>query len=147
MATLTADEVTVLRERLIVLERRVEVVERARHARPTFADGLVGALTDSPGLVTDEGVARATPCECLELGDGSEECYSKGVVGALDAGQKALFCNPRLARPASPEQRERVAVYQDCGRQVKALPNGERLLPFFSCIDHEQRARGIEATA
>lgn len=143
MPTLTEDEVVVLRERLVGVERRVDVIERDRHARPTFADGLCFALTDSPGIVVDEGVARATPCECLEL-DGAEECFSKGVVGGLDEGQKALYCNPRVTRPASPEQRERVALFESCGRQVKALPKGERLAPFFSCIDKEQRSRGIE---
>lgn len=145
MVTLTADELTVLRARLEVVERRLEVVERDGHARPTFSDGLAFALTDSPGIVVDEGIARATPCECLEL-DGAEDCYSKGVIGGLDAGQKALFCNPRVAREASPAQRERVEMFRSCGQAVKSLPKGERLEPFFSCIDREQRARGIEAS-
>lgn len=147
MATLTVDEVAVMQARIDVIERRVAVIEHDGRQRPTFADGVAQALTDSPGIVVDEGIARATPCECLELAGGgeSDECYSKGVVGRLDEGQRALYCNPRLDVAPEAGARARAAMYDTCGRQVKALPPGDRLAPFFSCIDKEQRARGIEA--
>src|SRR5487761_2589395 len=97
--TLTADEAATLRAMCEGLNRRVDVLETQRDPAEAV-DQLVQVLTDSPGVVTDEGLARATPCDCIALG-GGEECFSKGVKGVLDEGQKALFCNPRVVRGAT----------------------------------------------
>jgi hypothetical protein len=107
---------------------------------------LVRALTDSPGVVTDEGLARATPCNCITL-NGGEECFSKGIKGVLDEGQKALFCNPRVVREASPAQQAQIGIWRDCGSEVKSLPKADRLAPYFSCVDRERKARGVTEEA
>lgn len=139
-------ETAVTPDEMAALRRRVDALE-AQHDTPLDTHMLVRAMTDSPGLVSDEGLARATPCNCFALGDGAEECFSKGIVGGLDEGQKALFCNPRVTREPTPAQKAHLEIWRSCGDEVKVLPKGERLSPFYSCIEREQRARGITEPA
>lgn len=143
--TLTPEETAALRDRVEGLTRRVDVLE-SRDEPPEATNMTVWTLTDSPGVVYDEGIARATPCDCIVL-NGGEMCESKGVKGFLDEGQQALFCNPRVTREQTPAQKAQLEIWRDCGVEVKRLPKADRLTPYFSCIDRERKARGITEEA
>lgn len=146
----TVEEMRQLKETVALLERRVSVVESQTAAEP-LDDELVeslGAAEFSPGFVTDEGVARATPCTCFEMGSDKHLCFSKGVIGALDEGQQALFCPERKVKPLSDEQRRRIEGFKratrTCEERTEDLPKGERGPAFRACVETELTNAGIK---
>lgn len=146
----TAEEMRELKDTIALLDRRLSVVESQATAEP-LDDELVeslGAAEFSPGFVTDEGVARATPCACFELGSDKHLCFSKGVIGALDEGQQALFCPERKVKPLSEGQRRRIEGFKQANRTCKErtedLPKDERDAAFRICMETELIATGIK---
>lgn len=147
---LTSSALPGLGERVSQLERRLTVVEEQERSEP-WHDGLVATLPSlegSPGFLVDPGVARATPCTRIELGEGREVMFSKGIVGALDEEQKALYCPETITKPVSPKQQERIRAFQDaaqtCKGEIESVPKGERMRPWIECMSREARSRGVE---
>lgn len=132
------------------LERRLAVLEERERQEPWHSNlsDFLPAMQGSPGFVVDEGVARATPCTEIELDGGRSIVYSKGVVGALDDAQKALFCAETIKKPVSEPQRQRISAFQDaadtCKGEIAEIPEGDRLPPWLSCMAREARQRGVE---
>ena len=146
----TAEEMREIKETIALLDRRLSVVESQAAAEP-LDDELVeslGAAEFSPGFVTDEGVARATPCTCFEMGSDKHLCFSKGVIGALDEGQQALFCPERKVKPLSEGQRRRIEGFKratrTCQERTEDLPKEERGPAFRTCVETELTSDGIK---
>ena len=101
------------------------------------------------GIVVDEGVARNTPCLRYDLGNSSELVFSKGVVGALDDLQKALYCPSTVTKETPPELREHLNQAREgietCKAQIAGLPEGEKITAWIKCIEREWRRRGIKS--
>jgi hypothetical protein len=103
-------------------------------------------MASSPGIVIDRDIAASTPCRCARVGE-SEICFSRGVVGALDPGQKEAYCKPRVyfespgLEKRLGEFKEAVAAAQE---KIKDVPKGERLEPWLSAMSEELEKRGIE---
>lgn len=100
----------------------------------------------SPGIVVDPDVAARTPCRCAKVGD-SEICYSKGIIGSMDEGQKEAYCNPKTYFE-SPGLEQRLGEFKEAvaaaQEKIKDVPKGERLEPWLSAMSEELGKRGIE---
>lgn len=149
-APLSDGDLAQLKDQVGLLERRMEVVEAEGGTEPwhgTTTDFLP-SMTGSPGIVVDEGVARATPCTRFDLGEGKELVYSKGIVGGLDEGQKALYCPETTTKPLSEAQQQRLRDWRDaanvCKGEIAEVPKGEQLQPWLGCMSRELSARGLE---
>jgi hypothetical protein len=147
-------DVTTLHARLLAVENRVTSVEAEVGPGP-FASGRVPGAMDfvsqyrgSPGFLLDEARARETPCLCYELESqrGRELCYSKGIIGALDPEQEALYCPTKEELQLTPAQRARIEAFQagadTCKAAVQDLPEGTRLEPYMACLHTELKERG-----
>ena len=103
-------------------------------------------MEGSPGIVVNPDVATRTPCRCAKVGN-SEICFSKGVIGGLDEGQKEAYCNPKNYYE-NPDLEERIAKFKEAvaaaQEKVKNIPKGERLGPWLSAMSQELQTRGIE---
>lgn len=105
----------------------------------------------SPGFLTDPGRARSTSCIRLELGEGHAPLvYSKGIVGALDEEQQALYCQEGYVDRAITEaQRQRLQAMataaHECSVEAKAAEPQEHMAAYFSCLGRELKAKGVEA--
>jgi hypothetical protein len=103
-------------------------------------------MEGSPGIVVDPNVAARTSCHCARV-NGSEICFSKGIIGGLDEGQKEAYCNPKTYYE-SPGLEERLGEFKEAvaaaQEKVKDIPKGERLGPWLSAMSQELRTRGIE---
>jgi hypothetical protein len=99
------------------------------------------------GIVVDEETARIGPCQCIQL-DRGELCFHKGIIGALDEGQKAQYCIEKVYKEASPARLRRIAAFKEasqvCSMETAQLPEGERLAPRLKCMERELRKRGVE---
>jgi hypothetical protein len=99
----------------------------------------------SPGIVVDADIAARTPCKCARAGE-SEICFSRGIVGGLDAGQKEAFCNPKMYFE-SPGLEQRIGEFNEAvvaaQEIIKDVPKGERLQPWLSAMSEELGKRGI----
>jgi len=121
-------------DRLDIIERRLDIIEREESLEP-WHNPLDWAIeTRHPsgelgGYVIDEGVARSTPCKCIELGSGSELCFSKGIVGALDKNQRILYCPSVETTKASPEQEARIEKFKKaaatCSQETQNITDPE----------------------
>jgi hypothetical protein len=100
----------------------------------------------SPGIVVNEALAKSSPCRCATL-DGSELCFSRGIVGALDKGEKKLYC-PTKTYFESAGLTERLKKFKEAvaaaQEKVKHIPKGERLEPWLAAMSEELEKRGIE---
>ena len=105
-------------------------------------------MSGSPGIIVDEGVARASACTRFDLGGGSELIFSKGVIGALDEGQKALLCTETVTKPLSPEQERRLRGWREaaatCKGEIADLPDGKKVKPWLLCMSRELKGKGME---
>ncbi len=116
-----------------------------------FHDGAPSALdfldhlNGGDGIVVNEALARESPCVAFELG-ARKLVFSKGVVGALDESQQALYCPTTETRPLSAKQTERLRAFREsaesCRVMTAELAKGERLSPFLRCMETELRQRG-----
>ncbi len=108
----------------------------------------VSALMGDTGIVADPGLARSTPCLEVELGGGDHLIFSRGVIGPLDEGQQALYCqNGTVPRPLSEPQRTRVGAMREASRVCKVADYEEDEHPldgFFSCMGRELRAQNAD---
>jgi len=109
----------------------------------------VSGVSGSPGIVVDPGVARSTPCTRIDLGDGMKALvFSKGIIGALDKEQQALYCQLGYTeQEATPKQRERISNLSQAAKLCSAETAGivhteEHLTKYFSCLGRELRAKG-----
>lgn len=96
----------------------------------------------SPGVVVDEATARNTSCTCY-----GPICFSRGIIGALSESQKEWACNPRI-EAKSPGMERRLKNWREavsiCKAEIEAIPKGERLEPWLSCMSRELPKHGIE---
>lgn len=103
-------------------------------------------MEGSPGIVVDPDVAARTSCRCARVND-SEVCFSKGIIGGLDEGQKEAYCNPKTYYE-SPGLEERLGEFKEAvaaaQEKIKDVPKGERLGPWLSAMSLELQKRGIE---
>ena len=128
------------------------------HAEVVVAEGpppgmtlaeWVSGISGSPGIVVDPGVARSTPCIRLSLGEGSHPLvYSRGIIGAMDEGQEALYCQEGYEdREASAAQKERLAAMkqaaQTCSQEAGGATTQEHLESYFSCLGRELKRQGV----
>lgn len=99
----------------------------------------------SPGIVVNPEIAKSSPCRCAVL-DSSELCFSRGIVGAMDEGQKQLYCQPKTYFE-SPGLQERLKKFKEAvaaaQERIKDIPKGERLEPWLSVMSEELEKRGI----
>lgn len=147
---LTEEEMHKLELRVKDLERRLDVVEAQEAAEPWHGDngpGIADFLskrTGSPGILVDEGVARATPCICFEIDKAdktkAELCFSKGIVGALDEGQKTLFCPDKIIKQPTEKQKRRIQGFQEAASVCK----GQEVEPWLQCMSQALKSKGIE---
>jgi len=125
-----------------------EVMERIREYEP---HGLmlhsIPYAFGSPGIVIDESLAKATPCRCIEYRPGKRLCFSKGIIGALTDEQEKIYC-PTIEELVSPGLERRLQGWMEsvetCKAEIEAIPKGERLAPWLSCMSRELAARKIE---
>jgi len=100
----------------------------------------------SPGIVVDPDVAARTPCKCARVDD-SEICFSRGVIGGLNEGQKEAYCNPKTYFE-SPGLEERVGKFKEAvaaaQEKIKDVPPGSKLEPWLQAMSEELSKRGIE---
>lgn len=149
-APLSDADMAQLKDQVVLLGRRVDVLEvegGAESCHGTATDFLP-SMEGSPGIVVDDGVARATPCTRFDLGNGKELMFSKGIVGGLDEGQKALYCPETITKPLSDEQQRRLLGWREsadvCKGEIADFPKGEKLQPWLACMSRELSIRGIE---
>lgn len=126
-----------------------EVMDRMRYREhEELMLNSVPYIEGSPGIVVDEGVAKATPCRCIEYRPGKKLCFSKGIVGALSDEQEKLYC-PTEEKLESPGLEKRLENWMGsvdiCKAEIAKIPLGERLKPYLSCMSRELKARGVEA--
>lgn len=102
----------------------------------------------SPGIVVSEATAKATPCRCIEYRPGKKLCFSKGIIGALSDEQEKMYC-PVMEPMESPGLEKRLEGWMEsvetCKAEIAAVPKGERLEPWLSCMSRELASHGIEA--
>ena len=146
----TNDSMGQVRERLTTLERRMEVVENGSGDDGAGADLLatLPAAAGAGAFITDEGVARATPCSRIDLGDGQDIVISKGAIGPLNEKQQALLCPSIVDEAISEERRRRLRAFQEaskiCHEEVTAGSDAERVEPWLACMTREAKSRGVE---
>jgi hypothetical protein len=96
----------------------------------------------SPGIVVDADVAARTPCKCYD-----NICFSRGIIGALDAAQREAYC-PTTEHVTSPGMTRRLKNWQEavnvCKKEIAKYEKGERLEPWLECMGRELPKRGIE---
>jgi hypothetical protein len=101
---------------------------------------------ESPGIVVYPDIAKASPCKCAKV-DGSELCFSPGIIGAMDEGQKELYCNPKTTFK-SPALIQRLKIFKQAvkaaQKKVKDIPKGERLEPWLAAMSEELTKRAIK---
>lgn len=147
---LTETDVIALKEQVDLLERRMAVLEAQEETEPWHdtATDFLPSMEGSPGIVVDDGVARATPCTRFDLGEGKELMFSKGIVGGLDEGQQALYCPETITKPLTEEQQRRLRGWREsadvCKGEIAEVPKGEKLQPWLACMSRELSARGFE---
>lgn len=100
----------------------------------------------SPGLVVDPDVAGRTGCRCY-LVDGTEMCFSKGIIGTLSKAQREAYCKTKeILREGALV--ERVKKFKEAAKaakeKIEKIPKGERLEPWLTAMGEELRKRGIE---
>ena len=99
------------------------------------------------GVVVDDEVARTSTCHRMNL-NGGALVFSKGIVGALDEGQRELYCPETVDVELTPEQKKRYEDFKDavvvCQTEIKDVPKGERLQPWLKCMSREAKKKGIE---
>jgi len=107
----------------------------------------------SPGIIVDPGLARTTTCTRIDLGEGHKPLvYSPGIIGALDEGQQALYCESGMVeREASPAQRAHLQAMSTAAKLCSAESHAktdprERLEVYFSCLGRELAAKEAKAT-
>lgn len=100
----------------------------------------------SPGIVVDADVAARTSCRCARV-DGSEICFSKGIIGGMSEAQKEAYCNPKTYF-TSPGLEKRIKGFKEAvaeaKKRIEEVPKGERLEPWLTAMSKELRERGIE---
>jgi hypothetical protein len=133
-------------------EMDVEITRREQELEELRAQ-RAGARADDPyfwlvesevqdGIVVDAGVARSTPCTVIDLGDDSELVFSKGVIGALDEEQKALFCLRREVQRPSDAQRRRIEAFREASRRC-AETDQQSIVDRIGCIKRELERAGV----
>mgnify|MGYP001607781856 CR=1 FL=1 len=141
---------------------REEPFEQVR-TKPQEADGTpeatedyseaahwISSLGGGPGIVSDPGQARSQPCIRYELGEGHQPLvFQKGIIGPLDEEQVAEFCALGFEDTAPTErQKERFRALpqaaQECSQEVKDVSKNGHIDAFYSCLERELRAKGIQ---
>jgi len=121
-----------------VVEKFKEDESLLLHSVP-YAEG-------SPGIVVNEDVAARTACRCARV-DGSEICFSRGIIGGMSASQKEAYCNPKTYFK-SPRLEKRIKGFKEAvaaaKEKIREVPKGERLEPWLKAMSEELGERGIE---
>lgn len=100
----------------------------------------------SPGIMVNPDIAARTGCRCYRV-DGTDMCFSKGIIGTLSKGQVEAYC-PTKDIKTEGGLVERVKKFKEAARvaeeKIKKLPKGERLRPYLEQMGKELKKRGIE---
>ncbi|MEW6624566.1 MAG: hypothetical protein AB1420_15830 [Bacillota bacterium] len=104
----------------------------------------------SPGIVVDEGLAKATPCKCYPIPTPEKPeqmlCFSRGIIGGLTDAQEKLYCPSKVIVEEGISKR--VAKFREavkvCKAEIEKYPKGERLTPWLECMGREAKKRSIE---
>ena len=130
----------------IVAEKIIEkFMEIAKEHGASLSD-WIPAIEGSPGIVVDEGVAKATPCTVYKV-DETEMAFSKGVIGALSKGQIEAFCPAKIYKTEGIARRVKTfkEIAKSCSEEVREKhPKGERLVPYLKCMGKLAKEKGIE---
>jgi len=138
-----AEEARQLRKELI--EAPVEEEEMLKNTELLLhhLPGIYG----SPGIVVNEHLASSTPCTGVHL-DGKDMVWSRGIIGALDEGQKAKYCTAGIKFTERFGLKKRVEKFTEaahlCSESTKHLEGREKLLGYLSCMSKELEQRGIK---
>jgi len=102
----------------------------------------------SPGLVIDEFIARASPCNCFTY-KGKDLCWSKGIIGMLANEQQDIYCVAGKSYKEQPKLVERYSKFAQAAetahKKIEAMPRGiDRLETWLSAMGEELGKRGIE---
>jgi len=102
---------------------------------------------------TDPGIARdGERCLRVEYATGFDPLIFKhGVVGPLDEGQQALYCQEYEDRPVSEAQRRRLALLQEVAPTCSTEAQGaaltaedDHIAVYLSCLSRELAAKEEE---
>jgi len=93
-----------------------------------------GYLID--GRVVDEEVARTSPCTCYKL-DGSDLCFSKGIIGTLTNEQEQKYCPTKIYKESEKIKR-RLENFKKCVEKCKDKPLGDYLECMSKCLPKEK---------
>ena len=146
------EEVDSLMAQIGQLEEVVNQVEEAAEGEPIPGQSVkdwVNIIEGTPGVVVDPDLARATPCIRIEMEKDAHKVYSKGIIGALDEEEQALYCQGGFEDRALTEaQRDRMSTMQEaageCKRQMEEKQPQDRVGSFFGCLGEELRNKGHE---
>ena len=121
-------------------------MERVETPEKNFMLHSLPEIEGSPGIVVNEGIAKATPCTCYVI-DKTELCFSRGVIGGLSPAQREAYCGAGKIVEAQGIAR-RVKRFKEavsvCKAEIEQFPKGKRLEPWLTCMGREARKRGIE---
>lgn len=119
-----------------VIARFGEDIDLMLHSVPA-ADG------GSNGILINEEAAKIGPCRCAT---DKKICFVPGIIGALDAPQKELYCATyeKLESPGIERRLRRwTGAKTICKAEIEPIPKGERLEPWLHCMGRELHARGV----
>ena len=136
---MTEAEIESLAEKMAdrVIARLGEDIDLMLHSVPAVDGG-------SNGILINEEAAKVGPCRCAA---DKKICFVSGIIGALDAPQKELYCTTyeKLESPGIERRLERwEAAKTICKAEIEPTPKGERLEPWLTCMSRELRTRGVE---
>lgn len=137
-------------KRLEKIEQRLENGDAGAAPVSPRADSsdFISTIRGTPGIVIDEGEARATPCTKMVMADGRALVFSEGIKGPLDEDQQTLFCPTTETVELPPDARRRVEALQAAAEACKAAggatSEGEPLPDWVLCLTKEARERGVE---
>lgn len=148
--------------RILELLNRLVAYEEEEERREDEARGVLGELRTevealatpgaqladwlphmygSPGIVVDEGLARSSPCIRMMLKE-RPLVWSKGIVGALDEKQQALYCGEYIEKELTPAVKERIAAWHTatevCKAEVESQEPGlDRMERWWGCMSRQ----------
>lgn len=109
---------------------------------------FLSTLQGRPGFVTDEGLARESPCLAYEIDGRQKLVFSRGIVGPLNDEQQAIYCETVEAVKPSDSLMARLEGFQEatiaCRAELAELEPGEDLEPGLACLSRELRSRNLD---
>jgi hypothetical protein len=145
LPTLTEKRAEALADQARILRKEIEEIkieEEGEKLPHSLLLHSIPHIKGSPGILIDEEVARKTPCIRYTY-DGSELVFSKGIIGALDEGQKIKYCPSFIEKGEHVRLKHFVEAARVCKEEIGKLPP-DHLVPYLQCMSKELKKRGIE---